>query len=310
MIRIISFNTSYPPYGNDSPLSLNHVNPPEGHRQRENAVTVSHPAAIKWDLTSRRREEPAMANVMLALHEKKTSPLDLYRPLRNYIASHYSEREAQNQEDDLEFVRKLRSDLENSQLSDSVPEVRRDLFQSYYRALCSIESRFPISPDRDHVNTVSFVWYDAFKEKKKASLQNIQLEKAAVIFNLGAAHSQIALAADRTNAAGIKVACNSFQAAAGAFAYLRDNALIRGAVGSYATVDLSPECSAMLERLMLAQAQECFFEKVISDAKPPGLCSKVARQVNFVFTDKFISRFSILLKDFVTHLSIIFLSAK
>jgi programmed cell death 6-interacting protein len=30
---------------------------------------------------------------------------------------------------------------------------------------------------------------------------------------------------------------------------------------------------------MLAQAQECFFEKVIGDGKPPGLCSKVARQV-------------------------------
>jgi hypothetical protein len=35
----------------------------------------------------------------------------------------------------------------------------------------------------------------------------------------------------------------------------------------------------MLEKLMLAQAQECFFEKVIGGGKPPALCSKVARQV-------------------------------
>jgi hypothetical protein len=35
----------------------------------------------------------------------------------------------------------------------------------------------------------------------------------------------------------------------------------------------------MLEKLMLAQAQECFFEKVIAGGKPPALCSKVARQV-------------------------------
>ncbi|XP_078445696.1 endosomal targeting BRO1-like domain-containing protein [Wolffia australiana] len=229
----------------------------------------------------------AATNVMLAIHEKKTTSVDLYRPLRHYIACHYSEREAQNQEDDLESVRKMRSDLENPQSSDSLPEVRRDLLQSYYRALTAMESRFPISIDKDHINTVSFVWYDAFKTNKKASQQNIQLEKAAVIFNLGAVHSQIALAADRTSAAGLKVACNSFQAAAGAFAFLRDNALIRSAVGSSATVDVSPECAAMLERLMLAQAQECFFEKVIGDAKPPGLCSKIARQVSLYYEEAF-----------------------
>ncbi|CAA6673326.1 unnamed protein product [Spirodela intermedia] len=226
-------------------------------------------------------------NVMLAIHEKKTAAIELYRPLRNYIASHYSERDAQNLEDDLEAVRQMRSDLENPQSSDALPEVRRDLLQSYYRALCAMESRFPISPDRDHINAFSFVWYDAFKPNKKASQQNIHLEKAAVLFNLGAAHSQIALSADRTGAAGLKVACNSFQAAAGAFAFLRDNASIKASVGSSATLDVSPECSGMLERLMLAQAQECFFEKVIGDAKPPGLCSKVARQVSLYYEEAY-----------------------
>lgn len=218
-------------------------------------------------------------NVMLAIHEKKTAAVDLYRPLRNYIAAHYSEREAQNLEDDLQAVRQMRSDLEKPQPSEALPEVRRDLLQSYYRALCAVESRFPISPDRDHVNTVSFTWHDAFKPNKKASQQNIHLEKAAVLFNLGAVHSQIALSADRTGAAGLKQACNSFQAAAGAFAFLRDNASIKASLGTSATLDMSAECAGMLERLMLAQAQECFFEKVIGDGKAPGLCSKVARQV-------------------------------
>nr|CAD1836255.1 unnamed protein product [Ananas comosus var. bracteatus] len=43
----------------------------------------------------------------------------------------------------------------------------------------------------------------------------------------------------------------------------------------------------MLEKLMLAQAQECFFEKVIADAKPPGLCSKIARQVGLYYEEAY-----------------------
>jgi programmed cell death 6-interacting protein len=53
------------------------------------------------------------------------------------------------------------------------------------------------------------------------------------------------------------------------------------------TVDVSPECAGMLEKLMLAQAQECFFEKVIAGGKPPALCSKVARQVGIFYEEAY-----------------------
>ncbi|ERN14052.1 hypothetical protein AMTRI_Chr01g111370 [Amborella trichopoda] len=222
-------------------------------------------------------------NVMLAIHEKKPTSIDLYRPLRNYITLHYSERQAINLEDDLETLKQLRSDIESS--PNTSPDSRRDLLQSYFRSLSVIESRFPISPEKDHVN-VTFTWADAFKSNRKASQQSIHLEKAAVLFNLGAIYSQIALGADRTGANGLKTACNAFQGAAGAFAYLRDNVAMKAGLGQ-CTVDLSVECVGMLERLMLAQAQECFFEKVIADGKPPGLCAKVARQVSLYYEETF-----------------------
>ncbi|RRT71311.1 hypothetical protein B296_00035657 [Ensete ventricosum] len=220
-------------------------------------------------------------NVMLAVQEKKTAAADLYRSLRQYIAVTYGEREAQAAEDDLDAVRQLRLDLEkppDAAAASTGP--RRDLLLSYYRALSLIEPRFPISPDRAHVHSLTFTWFDAFKPSKKASQQSIHLEKAAVLFNLGAVYSQIALSADRADAAGLRQACNAFQSAAGAFAYLKDNAAARATAAGATTVDLSVECAGMLEKLMLAQAQECFFEKVIGDAKPPVICSKVARQVN------------------------------
>lgn len=116
-------------------------------------------------------------NVMLSISEKKTVSLDLYRPLRNYIVYNYSEREAQNLEDDLQTLKEYRSDIERAGSTDSTSSLpaRRDLLQNYYKALCAVESRFPISPDQDHINSVTFTWFDAFKNKNKAAQQNIHL---------------------------------------------------------------------------------------------------------------------------------------
>ncbi|KAI5065951.1 hypothetical protein GOP47_0018575 [Adiantum capillus-veneris] len=219
-------------------------------------------------------------NVMLAVHEKKTNSVDLYKPLRQYLAQHYSEAEAVDNEDDLLTIQQMRNEIEK--MMDS-PDARRDLLQRYFRALCVMESRFPISNEKEHIDTVSFTWFDAFKGKK-ATQQNIHYEKACIMFNVGAIHSQLGLSADRSTPNGIKQACNFFQAAAGAFAYLRDNISMKASAGN-ATVDISVECAGMLERLMLAQAQECFFEKVILDKKPPALCSKVARQVGLYYEE-------------------------
>ncbi|RLN42598.1 uncharacterized protein C2845_PM01G38420 [Panicum miliaceum] len=220
------------------------------------------------------------SNVMLAIHEKKTTPTDLYRPLRLYIASAYSEREAASADDDLSVVRDLRAAVEQPSLPDpSSLEQRRDALLAYARALALVEPRFPISPDRAHVHSLTFTWHDAFKGNKKCALASIHLEKAAVLFNLGAVYSQIALAADRSTDVGIRTACGAFQSGAGAFAWLRESGLAAKAVAAGATtIDVTPECAGMLEKLMLAQAQECFFEKVIAGGKPPALCSKVARQ--------------------------------
>ncbi|KAL0326939.1 UNVERIFIED_CONTAM: Vacuolar-sorting protein BRO1 [Sesamum angustifolium] len=223
-------------------------------------------------------------NIMLAIFEKKTNSLDLYRPLRNFIVINYSEREAQNLEDDLETLKQLRSDVERGGASDS-PSARRDLLQNYYKALCAVESRFPISPDADHVNTVSFTWFDAFKTKQKAAQQNIHLEKAAVLFNLGAVHSQMGLSFDRSAVEGRRQASHSFIAAAGAFAFLRDNVAMKASVGSSTTLDVSVECVGMLERLMLAQAQECVYENTIAKGSSPAVCAKISRQVGLFYEE-------------------------
>ncbi|KAJ4889999.1 Endosomal targeting BRO1-like domain-containing protein [Raphanus sativus] len=237
-----------------------------------------------------------MANLMLAIHEKKTTSLDLYRPLRNYVTFTYSEREAQLIEDDLETLKQLRSDVER--VPDPSPSARRDLLISYFKALCLVETRFPISPDKHHVNAVSFLWYDAFKQKQKATQQNVNLEKAAVLFNLGASYSQIGLGCDRATVDGRRQASHAFIAAAGAFAWARDNESGKAMVGqSSTTVDVSVECVGMLERLMVAQAQECVFENSIAKGSTPGVSAKIACQAGIFYEEALAALTASPLKD-------------
>lgn len=105
------------------------------------------------------------------------------------------------------------------------------------------------------------------------------VEKAAVLFNLGAVHSQIGLSSDRSAVEGRRQASHSFIAAAGAYAFLRDNVAMKASVGSSRTLDVSVECAGMLERLMLAQAQECVYENTIAKGSSAGVCAKISRQV-------------------------------
>ncbi|KAE8672979.1 sarcoplasmic reticulum histidine-rich calcium-binding protein-like isoform 2 [Hibiscus syriacus] len=237
----------------------------------------------------------AATNIMLAIYEKKTNSIDLYRPLRQYISYTYSEREAVNLEDDLSTVKALRSDIER--VPDPSPTTRRDLLISYFKALCLIETRFPISPDQDHINTIQFTWFDAFKQKQKAVQQNIHLDKAAILFNLGAVYSQLGLSYDRTTVEGRRLASHAFIAAAGAFAFLRDNVSTKASMGNSTTVDLSVECAGMLERLMLAQAQECVFENTIAKGSTPGVCSKISRQVGLYYEEALAALHAAPLKD-------------
>ena len=90
----------------------------------------------------------------------------------------------------------------------------KSIRRRYFRALCLMETRFPISRDSGQVH-VSFVWYDAFRHSKKTEQCSIHFEKASVLFNLAAILTQQALNADRTADAGRKEAAKFFQVSHG-----------------------------------------------------------------------------------------------
>ena len=91
------------------------------------------------------------------------------------------------------------------------------------------------------------------RQQKRTEQASLAFEKAAVVFNLGAVQSQLALQCDRKTDGGLKDSARLFQESAGTWAHLRDVACLR--LEAPRPVDLGPEAAAMLEKLMLGQAQ-------------------------------------------------------
>ena len=73
-----------------------------------------------------------------------------------------------------------------------------------------METRFPISRDRDHVH-IAFKWFDAFRPTRALEQSSIHYEKAAILFNLAAVMTQQALGYDRSTDSGLKDAAKKFQ---------------------------------------------------------------------------------------------------
>ncbi|PIO26669.1 hypothetical protein AB205_0112410, partial [Aquarana catesbeiana] len=83
----------------------------------------------------------------------------------------------------------------------------------------------------------------------------LAFEKGSVLFNMGALYTQIAARQDRLSVDGVDTAIDAFQKAAGCFNYLKEN------FSNAPSLDMSAASLNMLVRLMVAQVQECIFEK-------------------------------------------------
>ena len=129
--------------------------PSSSYSSSQNIIAMAVPSA----------SSSSSSNIMLVICKKKTTSVELYRPLRNYITFNYSECKAQNLEDNLQTLKQYHTDLERT--PDPTPTTHRDLLQNYFKALCLVETRFSISPDKNSVNTVTFTWFDAFKPKQR-----------------------------------------------------------------------------------------------------------------------------------------------
>ncbi|KAF3320972.1 ALG-2 interacting protein X-like protein [Carex littledalei] len=175
---------------------------------------------------------------------------------------------------------RFRHTLTTSSTSTTVSlESRHHQWYCYFHSLSKIMPHYTTALERSHIEALQFTWKDSFKPSKKHSHKSISSEKVAVVFNIGAVYSQMAAVENRGTVQGLTEAYNAFNNAAATFRYLRE------ILGEGESVDVSMECVSMLETLMVAQAQECFFNRVVSARKSPTNCSKAAKQVELYYAE-------------------------
>lgn len=95
---------------------------------------------------------------------------------------------------------------------------------------------------------------------------NLQFERANILYNLAALYSQLGTTSRSTSTTGLKAACNYYCASAGVLKYLHESVIPE--LRSTPPEDMDAMTLACLEQLMLAQAQECFWLKAIQPIQP------------------------------------------
>ncbi|KAI8621903.1 BRO1-like domain-containing protein [Chytriomyces sp. MP71] len=209
-----------------------------------------------------------MQSPLLHPPTKKTEEVDFGPPFRAYIASAYGD-DPDKYAAEIALLNRLRDDTRGA----GKDVTGRDIQYRYYGQLELLDLRFPIE---EKSVKVLFTWYDAFTGKSVA--QNaVAYEKACVIFNIAATCAAIGAGQNRFDPAGLKLAFNYLQAAAGLFNYINDNFL------HPPSVDMSRDSVKALSELMLAQAQECFVEKCLVEKKTGALVAKLAAQASHAY---------------------------
>ena len=124
---------------------------------------------------------------------------------------------------------------------------------------------------------VNFPWRDAFTNQQ-ITQTSIAYEKASVIFLIASTHSSIASSQNRSDPEGLKRAYHYFRTCAGMLTYINENFL------HAPSTDLSRDVIKFLIGVILAQGNEVFLEKCISEKKAPILISKLASHVAYSYT--------------------------
>lgn len=141
------------------------------------------------------------------------------------------------------------------------------VLKRYYAQLYTLYNKFKIM--KGHLD-LKFTWTDTYSRNPVEG--DIQFELDCIMYNIGALHALLA-AMDKREGSNLKVACTHFQCAVWAFEVLKDRPQ------NSKSKDMSHDIISFLYHTMLAQAQECFLEKSISDNLKSIIIARVAAQV-------------------------------
>lgn len=215
------------------------------------------------------------ASNLLEIPFRRTHNLTLSEAVTRYITSKYDQHPNVFARD-LEIIDQLRKDAVTS-LEPHTSGIKK--LQAYAAQLVWMTGKFPVDIGAD------FTWYSALGyHTNQARCENsLRFELANVVFNLAAMYSQIALSSNRASGDGLKVAATNFAYAAGTIKYLRE--VVVPEMRSDPAEDMDVCTLESLELIMLAQAQECFWQKAVKDGLKDALIAKLAAKVSDIYSD-------------------------
>lgn len=204
----------------------------------------------------------------LSIDSKKgSSDIQLRKPLTKYI-----EDQGCKIDDFQEALNELEKLRENIRQATDKKEGVLAVYYRYFSILNSIAKRVPINEQEVRVQ---YNWYDIYKQKK-IGRYSVYYEKACVLFNIAAVHSQLATLENMESADGIKNACKLFRVAAGTFEQVKK--LLESHPQDAAGEDLSGDSLTLFSTIMIAQAQELFFLMATKSNMKSAAMAKLAAQ--------------------------------
>jgi len=185
---------------------------------------------------------------MIPLGLKETKEVLFGDSLQEFLVDHYQELGSDYDDAIAEL-----SDMRQAMRTPSRDTTGVGLLYEYYNQLYYFERRF-FSPERGL--GIYFEWFDSLTGVPSAQ-RTVAFEKACVLFNLGALHTQIGARQERCTGDGLDASVDNFLRAASIFRFIVDN------FTNAPSMDLAPQVLEALILLMISQARECLYEKLL-----------------------------------------------
>ncbi|EJF64930.1 pH-response regulator [Dichomitus squalens LYAD-421 SS1] len=213
----------------------------------------------------------------LSIPFKRTYVIPIREAVRQYILSHYTDTHPDAYKWDIGQWEKLRAEA----ISSVVHIDRVNALISYHAQLVFILTKLP------HDIGLEIPYAPIFNsDAVPEPFNNLVYERAGILFNLAALYSQLGAAEDRSAPQGLKQAIKCYQNAAGALNYLNAFVIpqLRATVApEEAPLEFTEPIIRGLEFLVLAQAQECVWQRAVMDNYKNGLIAKLAAKVSSLY---------------------------
>lgn len=204
---------------------------------------------------------------------RETQPVDMAKGLGDTIENQLNQ-PREKFAADLRKADELRHNILNPQPNSAT----LDSLTTYYAQLVYWATKFPAGCDID------FMWYGTLAYSSRPApvvSQCLHFERCNILYNLGSLYSQMGVNEGRQDAEGLKMSFNYFQMAAGCFTLLIETGLVD--LDSQNIRGLEFDTICCVRDLMLAQAQECFWQRSLLSGTRNTVVSKLAQQVSVLY---------------------------